>query len=112
MQEEVEKEEDLEVANLYPLPHVEVVKRLRGLFEPVQMYGEDEKAANKRLRSLVLNDDGASFRMARTTNEYQEAMKTVDKQYLKLVQVRQVSSPSSSMSSSGWRTRRAGQGET
>jgi pre-mRNA-splicing factor 18 len=83
--EEVE-EEELTMPNLYPLPRVEVTRRLREMLHPMVFFGESDEAANRRLRALVL-DGGDTAKMKHTSNDYQEAMKAVDKQYLKLVQV-------------------------
>jgi len=80
-----EKEENLEAANLYPLPREEVRRRLREMFQPIVVFGESDEAANRRLRSLVL-EEGDSFKLSKSTNDFQEAMKSVDKQYLKLIQ--------------------------
>jgi len=77
--------ENLEVPNLYPLPKEEVQKRLREMLQPILVFGESDEDANKRLRSLVL-EEGESFKLSKSTNDFQEAMKTVDKQYLKLIQ--------------------------
>jgi len=80
-----EQEEDLTTPNLYPLPREEVVRRFRELLQPILVFGEDNEAANKRLRSIVLGEPD-SFRLCKSTNDFQEAMKIVDKQYQKVVQ--------------------------
>merc|ERR1712018_899684 len=49
------------------------------------LFGESDEGANRRLRSLVLDEDD-SFRLLKTTNDYQEAMRLVDKQYLKIIE--------------------------
>ena len=77
--------------------------------------GESDEGANRRLRSLVLDEDDnfrsgwftsqqdqilvvlkpfimkkphiLNFRLHKSTNDYQEAMKLVDKQYLKIIEV-------------------------
>jgi len=83
---EVEKtEEELASPNLYPLPMEEVVRRLREINQAIRLFGESDQDANRRLRSLVLDDDD-NFRLQKTTNDYQEAMKLVDKQYLKIIE--------------------------
>ena len=38
--------------NLYPLPRVEVIRRLRDKLEPILLFDESEDAANLRLRAL------------------------------------------------------------
>merc|ERR1711997_1082046 len=63
----------------------EVVRRLREINQAIRLFGESDQDANRRLRSLVLDDDD-NFRLQKTTNDYQEAMKLVDKQYLKIIE--------------------------
>jgi len=85
--EEVEEEEeDLTSPNLYPLPGQEVTRRLRELMEPSRVFGETDELANRRLRNIVLDADGDSFRLHKSSNDFQEAMRAVDKQYLKVVE--------------------------
>ena len=136
-------EEDLASPNLYPLPKEEVIRRLREINQAIRLFGrflsdfnslqqlvvekltlntgESDEGANRRLRSLVLDEDDnfrlrqqlnitkhmkcifwaghlfsrgpncylhmIHFRLHKTTNDYQEAMKLVDKQYLKIIEV-------------------------
>ena len=82
---------------------------------PLHNTGESDEGANRRLRSLVLDEDDnfrsgcftsqqdqilvvlkpfimkktyiLNFRLHKSTNDYQEAMKLVDKQYLKIIEV-------------------------
>ena len=75
---EVEKtEEDLTSPNLYPLPKEEVIRRLREINQAIRLFGgfftqlksilkveklilntgESDEGANRRLRSLVLDED-------------------------------------------------------
>jgi len=78
-------EEDLTSPNLYPLPKEEVIRRLREINQAIRLFGESDEGANRRLRSLVLDEDD-NFRLHKSTNDYQEAMKLVDKQYLKIIE--------------------------
>ena len=82
---------------------------------PLINTGESDEGANRRLRSLVLDEDDnfrsgwftsqqdqilvvlkpfimkktyiLNLRLHKSTNDYQEAMKLVDKQYLKIIEV-------------------------
>jgi len=70
---------------LYPLPREEVIKRLRQKLEPIILFGESENEANLRMRSLELGETD-SARLKASHNNFQEALKNVDKQYLKAVE--------------------------
>ena len=70
-------EEDLTSPNLYPLPKEEVIRRLREINQAIRLFGgffthlksilkveklilntgESDEGANRRLRSLVLDED-------------------------------------------------------
>jgi len=68
--------------DLYPLPRDQVIKKFRELFQPILLFGETENAANLRLRMIDIGGD--SDKLGGTSqNDYREAMKRVDKQYLK-----------------------------
>jgi len=70
---------------LYPLPREEVIRRLRDKLEPIILFGETENEANLRMRALEIGEpDNARLRASH--NNFQEALKNVDKQYLKAVQ--------------------------
>jgi len=70
---------------LYPLPREEVIRRLREKLEPIILFGETENEANLRMRALEIGEpDNARLRASH--NNFQEALKNVDKQYLKAVQ--------------------------
>jgi len=84
---EASEEKESVVINdaLYPLPREEVVRRLREKLEPITMFGETEDEANLRMRALEIGEpDNARLRASH--NNFQEALKNVDKQYLKAVQ--------------------------
>ena len=75
-------EEDLTSPNLYPLPKEEVIRRLREINQAIRLFGgfinhikallkveklifntgESDEGANRRLRSLVLDEDD-NFRL-------------------------------------------------
>eukprot|EP00092_Neocalanus_flemingeri_P038381 GFUD01041784.1.p1 GENE.GFUD01041784.1~~GFUD01041784.1.p1 ORF type:complete len:383 (-),score=141.26 GFUD01041784.1:124-1272(-) len=84
--EALEEKGSIEINDaLYPLPREEVVRRLRDKLEPIIMFGETEDQANLRMRALEIGEpDGARLRASH--NNFQEALKSVDKQYLKAVQ--------------------------
>ena len=67
---------------LYPLPREDVVTKLRDKGEPILIFGETEDQANLRLRSLEIGE-GDSFKVKNTGNNFVEALKKVDKEYLK-----------------------------
>ena len=69
---------------LYPLPREDVVAKLREKGEPILIFGETEDKANLRLRSLEIGE-GDSFKVKNTGNNFVEALKKVDKEYLKAV---------------------------
>ena len=71
---------------LYPLQREVVVSRLREKGEPVLLFGETEDEANLRLRALQIGESGEGFRLKNTSNNFQEALKKVDKEYLKAVE--------------------------
>jgi len=81
-----EEKESVEINDaLYPLPREEVVRRLREKLEPIILFGETENEANLRMRALEIGEpDNARLRASH--NNFQEALKNVDKQYLKAVQ--------------------------
>jgi len=70
---------------LYPLSRTEVVRRLREKLEPITLFGESDDEANLRMRALELGETD-SARLRASHNNFQEALKNVDKQYLKAVQ--------------------------
>ena len=70
---------------LYPLAREDVISKLRDKLEPILLFGETEDEANLRLRSLVI-EEGDSFKLKNTGNNFQEALKKVDQQYLKAVE--------------------------
>jgi len=70
---------------LYPLPREEVVRRLREKLEPITLFGETEDQSNLRMRSIEIGETD-SARLRASHNNFQEALKSVDKQYLKAVQ--------------------------
>ncbi|XP_023327655.1 pre-mRNA-splicing factor 18-like isoform X2 [Eurytemora carolleeae] len=71
--------------DLYPLPRPEVIRRFREVLQPILLFGETEDEANLRLRSLEIVGD--SDKLGGTSqNDYREAMKRVDKQYLKSIE--------------------------
>jgi len=70
---------------LYPLDREDVITRLRNKFEPILLFGETEDQANLRLRALEISE-GDSFKVKNTSNNLQEALKKVDKEYLKAVE--------------------------
>jgi len=70
---------------LYPLDREDVISRLRNKFEPILLFGESEDQANLRLRALEIGE-GDSFKVKNTSNNLQEALKKVDKEYLKAVE--------------------------
>jgi len=81
-----EEKEAVEINDaLYPLPRDEVVRRLREKLEPITMFGETEDQANLRMRALEIGEPD-SARLRASHNNFQEALKNVDKQYLKAVQ--------------------------
>lgn len=81
-----EEKESIEINDaLYPLPRDEVVRRLREKLEPITMFGETEDQANLRMRALEIGEPD-SARLRASHNNFQEALKNVDKQYLKAVQ--------------------------
>lgn len=60
------------------LPRQEVINRLRDREEPIQLFGETELDAFKRLRKVeLLEPESRGFR-----NDFQEAMEKVDQDYL------------------------------
>jgi len=67
---------------LYPLPREDVITKLRDKGEPILIFGETENQANLRLRSLEIGE-GDSFKVKNTGNNFVEALKKVDKEYLK-----------------------------
>jgi len=67
---------------LYPLPREDVISKLRDKGEPILIFGETEDQANLRLRSLEIGE-GDSFKVKNTGNNFVEALKKVDKEYLK-----------------------------
>ena len=71
---------------LYPLDREEVVARLREKFEPVLLFGESEDQANLRLRALEIGETGDGFKLKNSSNNFQEALKKVDKEYLKTIE--------------------------
>jgi len=86
---EVEKDKDGAVIHahdhLYPLPRSEVIRKLRDVLQPIILFGENEDEANLRLRSLEIGGD--TDRLGGTSqNDYREAMKRVDKQFLKSIE--------------------------
>jgi len=81
-----EEKESVEINDaLYPLPRDEVVRRLREKLEPITMFGETDDQANLRMRALEIGEPD-SARLRASHNNFQEALKNVDKQYLKAVQ--------------------------
>ena len=62
-----------------------MVRRLREKLEPITMFGETEDQANLRMRALEIGEPD-SARLRASHNNFQEALKNVDKQYLKAVQ--------------------------
>ena len=70
---------------LYPLPREDVISKLRDKGEPILLFGESEDDANLRLRSMEIGE-GDSFKVKNTGNNFQEALKKVDKEYLKAVE--------------------------
>jgi len=71
--------------HLYPLPRSEVIRKLRDALQPIILFGETEDEANLRLRSLEIGGD--TDRLGGTSqNDYREAMKRVDKQFLKSIE--------------------------
>jgi len=70
---------------LYPLAREDVITKLRDKGEPILLFGESEDQANLRLRALEIGE-GDSFKLKNTSNNFQEALKKVDKEYLKAVE--------------------------
>ena len=62
-----------------------MVRRLRDKLEPIIMFGETEDQANLRMRAIEIGETD-SARLRASHNNFQEALKSVDKQYLKAVQ--------------------------
>ena len=84
-------EEDLASPNLYPLPKEEVIRRLREINQAIRLFGrflsdfnslqqlvvekltlntgESDEGANRRLRSLVLDEDD-NFRLRQQLNDH------------------------------------------
>jgi len=81
-----EKDTSLLADNLYPLPRVEVIRRLREKVEPILLWGESEDAANLRLRALEIGESDSAKLKGGAQNDFKEAMRAVDKQYLQAVQ--------------------------
>merc|ERR1719383_1386609 len=82
---EVQKDGTVIKDELYPLPRLEVIRRFREVLQPILLFGETEDEANLRLRSLEIVGD--NDRLGGTSqNDYREAMKRVDKAYLKSVE--------------------------
>ena len=71
---------------LYPLLREEVVSRLREKLEPILLFGETEDQANLRLRALEIGETGEGFKLKNSSNNFQEALKKVDKEYLRAVE--------------------------
>jgi len=71
---------------LYPLQREEVVTRLREKLEPILLFGETEDQANLRLRALEIGETGDGFKLKNSSNNFQEALKKVDKEYLRAVE--------------------------
>ena len=70
---------------LYPLPREDVITKLRDKLEPILLFGETEDEANLRLRAMEIVE-GDSFKQKHMSNNFQEALKKVDQQYLKAVE--------------------------
>ena len=68
---------------LYPLPREEVVRKLRERLAPIFLFGETEDEANLRLRTLVIAEPDDA-RASQSRNTLMDALKNVDKQYLKV----------------------------
>jgi len=84
--ESIESQDSVEINDaLYPLPREEVVRRLREKLEPILLFGESDVEANLRMRALEIGEPD-SARLRASHNNFQEALKSVDKQYLKAVQ--------------------------
>jgi len=81
-----EKDPSLLADNLYPLPRVEVIRRLRDKLEPILLFDESEDAANLRLRALEIGEGDSAKLKGGAQNDFKEALKNVDKQYLDAVQ--------------------------
>jgi len=69
--------------DLYPLPRDEVIRRFRDVLQPILLFGESEDQANLRLRSLEIVGDTDKLS---AQNDYREAMKRVDQQYMKALE--------------------------
>jgi len=80
-----EKDPSLLADNLYPLPRVEVIRRLREKLEPILLWGESEDDANLRLRSVEIGEGDSAKLKGGAQNDYKEAMKSVDKQFLQAI---------------------------
>jgi len=80
-----DKKDEVIRDHLYPLSRTEVIRRLREAFQPIILFGESEDEANLRLRSLEIGGD--TDRLGGTSqNDYMEAMKRVDKAFLKSIE--------------------------
>ena len=71
---------------LFPLDREVVVAKLREKLEPVLLFGETEEEANLRLRAIEIGESGDDFKQKNSSNNFQEAMRKVDKDYLKAVE--------------------------
>jgi len=68
------------------LPRSEVVRRLRIKMAPIVLFGESEEEANLRLRTLEIGEADSGKLKGGAHNDFREAMKNVDKQYLQAIQ--------------------------
>jgi len=84
-EESVKEKEEKPIVkdHLYPLPRAEVIRKFRNLFQPILLFGESEDEANLRLRSLEIVGDTDKLS---AQNDYREAMKRVDQQYMKAME--------------------------
>lgn len=93
------KEKSLEVKdagvlaadNLVILPRVEVIRRLREKLAPILLFGESEDQANLRLRTVEIGEEDSDKMISGGAhNDFREAMKNVDKQYLQAIQKNEI----------------------
>jgi len=73
------------LADIPYFPREEVIRKLRERLQPITLFGESEKEANFRCHSLEISE-GDNARLQQSTNNFQEALKNVDAQYLKAIQ--------------------------
>ena len=71
-----DKKEVQDNSDLPTLPRDEVIRRLRERLEPILLYGESENDAQKRLRSIEVNEPD---KIEGIRNDFKDAMDRVEK---------------------------------